>query len=135
MTRCGASSTSSSGRPGLPEARDRLGQIERSVLVRLNVAPADEVEELRAKVAELEQRLMRAEELLAPQDAAESIYVEPRPDRGNAQPDRARHDLETGRGRPRLLAVELNGNALSARTVTVRPRSSSAFGWGRWVPR
>jgi HAMP domain-containing protein len=57
----------------LPEARDRLGQIERSVLVRLNVAPADEVEELRAKVAELEQRLLRAEELLTRQDAAESI--------------------------------------------------------------
>lgn len=57
----------------LPEARGRLEQIERSVLVRLNVAPADEVEELRAKVAELEQRLTRAEERLAPQDAAESV--------------------------------------------------------------
>jgi len=56
-----------------PEARDRLGQIERSVLLRLNVAPADEVEELRAKVAELEQRLTRAEELVTPQDAAESV--------------------------------------------------------------
>jgi hypothetical protein len=55
-----------------PEARDRLGQIERSVLVRLNVAPADEVEALRAKVAELEERLVHTEELLAERNAAES---------------------------------------------------------------
>lgn len=57
----------------LPEARDRLEKIERSVLQRLNVAAADDLEELRARVADLEKRLLRAEEQLARHDAAESI--------------------------------------------------------------
>jgi hypothetical protein len=57
----------------LPEARGRLEQVERSVLDRLNIAAADEVEELRTKLAELEQRLLRIEERAAPHDAAESI--------------------------------------------------------------
>ncbi|MFN8187777.1 MAG: hypothetical protein U0R69_11970 [Gaiellales bacterium] len=57
----------------MPEARSRLEQVERSVLDRLNIAAADEVEELRTKLAELEQRLLRIEEQVAPHDAAESI--------------------------------------------------------------
>ena len=51
-------------------------------------------------------------------------------------PQRLRHDLEASGRRSRLLAVELDRQRLAAtRRVTSAPRSSSAFGCGRCVPR
>ena len=48
---------------------------------------------------------------------------------------RLRHHLEPHRRRSRLLAVELDRQRLVRVDATAAPRRSSAFGWGRCVPR
>ena len=47
--------------PRMHEAKDRADKVGRSVLHQLNIALADEVEELRQQVAKLEKRLAKVE--------------------------------------------------------------------------
>ena len=47
--------------PRVSDARDRLLQIEKSVLNRINIASADEADALRQEVARLEERLAKLE--------------------------------------------------------------------------
>jgi hypothetical protein len=54
-------SESAVGSERMASARDRLAQVSRSVLTQLNVAPEDEVEELRNRVADLEARVAALE--------------------------------------------------------------------------
>jgi polyhydroxyalkanoate synthesis regulator phasin len=53
--------TSAVGSERMATAKDRIGQISRSVLVQLNIAPEDEVEELKRRVATLEERIAALE--------------------------------------------------------------------------
>jgi ubiquinone biosynthesis protein UbiJ len=50
--------------PRAHEAKDRLVKLQRSTLPKLNIAVADEVEELKKEVARLEKRLAKVEKEL-----------------------------------------------------------------------
>ena len=51
--------------PRAHEAKDRLVKLQRSALPKLNIALADEVEELKKEVARLEKRLAKVEKEVA----------------------------------------------------------------------
>ena len=51
--------------PRTHEAKDRLVKLQRSTLPKLNIAVADEVEELKKEVARLERRVAKVEKELA----------------------------------------------------------------------
>ncbi len=53
--------TSAVGSERVATAKDRIAEISRSVLVQLNIAPEDEVEELKRRVATLEERIAALE--------------------------------------------------------------------------
>ena len=101
---------------------------------------------LERRVAELERRLdalskPAAKPRAKPKSAAARKPARPLPQDDpelgrNPQPQRPRHDLEPHRRRPGLLPVELDRQRLGRRRPRPsRPRSSSAFGCGRCVPR
>ena len=109
------------------------------------------VDDLSQKVRgidELEQRVAKLEKELAALEAGAEAAGAERADaqsrrlalcdqpRGTRDAQRARDDLEPRRRRPGLLAVELDRDRdVASSTLAVAPRSSSAFGCGRCVPR
>ena len=100
------------------------------------------IDELEQRVAKLEKELAGARsgaaeagvpERADPQGRRVAPARQPRGTRSRSAP---REHLEARRSRPGLLAVELDRDAARrVSTVTAAPRSSSAFGCGRWVPR
>ncbi len=112
--------------------RDRLDELQKRVRG---------IEELERRVAKLETGARRAQARRAGKPKPKPKTAPRKPARPlgplgrHAQAQRARHDLEAHRRRSRLLAVELHRQRHVGVHGDDRPRSSSAFGCGRCVPR